>query len=67
MAFEEWQFQNKLISERLDYISKRTHDMAWVGSAHPDNSEFNELMLAQHQLIDAADRLIKKYLSQRSG
>ncbi len=64
MTREEFLAFNKSINDRLDLIAKRTANMAWMGTAHTDNSEFVELMRLQQQLLDAADRLIEKYYKQ---
>ena len=66
MIYEEWKAQNLLITKRLEYIASRTESMAWLKTAHSGNPEFDALMDAQTQLIEAADRLIEKYLREQT-
>ena len=61
MTYEDFKRQNILIAQKLQAIADRTVNMAWTGSAHPENLEFVELMRAQDHLIHAADKLLQTY------
>jgi hypothetical protein len=61
MTFEQFMERNRLIGERLDWIAKRTENMAWLGIANTSNPDFVELMNLQQQLLDTAERLISKF------
>ena len=61
MTFEEFIERNRLIGERLDWIAKRTENMAWLGTADQSNLDFVDLMNLQQQLLDTAERLISKF------
>jgi len=56
MTFEKWVELNKVISQKWDYIQKRTHNMAWLGNANPGNPDFEALMKMAEQLIRDSDR-----------
>lgn len=65
MTYEEFKRQNVRIAEKLQAIADRTVNMAWVGSAHPNNPEFVELMKAQVRLVEAADKLLRACADER--
>ena len=64
MTKDEFDFKNKCINEKLEYISNRTAKMAWLDIAKPSNPEFADLMRLQLELIEASDKLIEKYYKQ---
>jgi hypothetical protein len=61
MTQEEFVAKNKLIADRLDEIAARTARMALTGTADTSNPAFRELMVAQDQLLKAADKLLDTY------
>ena len=64
MTKEEFDFINQCINQKLDYISSRTANMAWLDIANSSNPDFLGLMNLQTALIEASDKLIEKYYTQ---
>lgn len=59
--WEMFNRQMQTIHERVEYIAKRTANMAVLGTANSDNQDFVELMRLQQELHYAAEKLIEKY------
>ncbi len=60
-TFEMFKARMKIISDRIDWITMRTENMAWLGIAKSSNADFMKLTELQAQLLTAAEALIEKY------
>jgi len=59
MTRDEWLALNKLIERQLMYIAERTKNMAWLGTAHPNNPDFVALLKSQQSLAEVSKKVLE--------